>query len=120
MKINGFNINLTSENPERLRAFYRDVVGIEPNPMIGPAGFTAAGVGFVIDGHSETVGAAKEPTRLMFNFHVDDIAAEQARLEGLGVNFVRPATREPWGGFMATFEDPDGNYAQLIEFPKRG
>jgi predicted enzyme related to lactoylglutathione lyase len=119
MKINGFNINVTSDDPDRLRAFYRDIVGLEPNPMIGPAGYSAAGVGFVIDGHSETRGKAKEPSRLMFNFHVDDIRAEQARLERLGVKFVRPATQEPWSGYMATFEDPDGNYAQLIQFPTR-
>jgi len=119
MKVNAFNVNLTSSNPERLRTFYRDVVGLEPHPMVTPAGFMAGGVAFVIDGHDQTEGQAKDPTRLMFNFTVDDIAAEQARLEALGVRFVRPSTQEPWGGFMATFTDPDGNYAQLIQFPAR-
>ena len=119
MKVNTFNINLTSADPERLRAFYRDVVGLDPHPVVSPAGFMAGGVGFVIDGHSATEGQAKDPTRLMFNFGVDDIHAEQARLEASGVRFVRPATREPWGGFMATFTDPDGNYAQLIQFVAR-
>jgi predicted enzyme related to lactoylglutathione lyase len=40
---------------------------------------------------------------------VDDLAAEHARLAGLGVRFTMPPTRQPWGGFMALATDPDGN-----------
>jgi catechol 2,3-dioxygenase-like lactoylglutathione lyase family enzyme len=47
---------------------------------------------------------------------VDDIAAEEARLEALGVTFIRKQGREDWGGVISTFLDPDGNYGQLIEF----
>jgi predicted enzyme related to lactoylglutathione lyase len=116
LKVNRFNVNLTSEDPERLRTFYRDVVGLPPHPAGGPAAFDAGGVAFLIDGHSETLGSAREPTRMLFNFSVDDLVAEQERLEAQGVHFLRRATKEPWGGLMATFVDPDGNYAQLIQF----
>ena len=53
---------------------------------------------------------------MLINFFVDDLAAEQARLEGLGVKFIRTAGREEWGGVISTFLDPDGNYCQLIQF----
>jgi len=117
MKVNTFVINVTSENPERLTAFYRDVVQLPPKPEIGEDGaFDAGGTAFVIDGHSETKGATKEPQRALYNFFVDDLAAEQSRLEGRGVKFIRTAGREHWGGVISTFLDPDGNYCQIIEF----
>ena len=52
---------------------------------------------------------------MLLTFTVDDAIAEQTRLEAAGVAFIRPATREPWGGLVATFADPDGNYCQLTQ-----
>ncbi len=116
MKINSFNVNVTSEQPDRLKSFYRDVVGLTPNPDMGDGAFDAGGTAFFIDGHSETKGATKEPQRMLINFFVDDLAREQKRLEGQGVQFIRSAGREEWGGVISTFTDPDGNYCQLIQF----
>ena len=116
MKVNSLLINVTSEHPDRLTAFYRDVVGLAPNPQIGEAAFDAGGTPFLIDGHSETQGPAKEPQRVLINFFVDDLAAEQSRLEKQGVKFIRSAGKEEWGGVISTFLDPDGNYGQLIEY----
>jgi len=65
----------------------------------------------VIDGHSETKGATKEPQRMLVNFFVDDLQ---------GVTFIRTAGREEWGGVISTFLDPDGNYCQLIELKPEG
>ncbi|MEM9024575.1 MAG: VOC family protein [Bacteroidota bacterium] len=47
-------------------------------------------------------------------FSVDDIEAEVARLEGLGVNFVQPPIKAG-GAIMAVFDDTCGNLIQLIE-----
>ncbi len=116
MNVKSFILNVTSEQPEALMAFYRDVVGLAPNPEIGEGAFLAGETAFLIDGHSEVRGQAKEPQRMLMDFFVDDLAAEQARLEGLGVKFIRTAGQEPWGGIISTFLDPDGNYCQLIEF----
>ncbi len=116
MKVNQFILNVTSEDPDRLAAFYAETVGLPKNPDVGERAFTAGGTAFLIDGHSETKGAAKEPHRMLINFFVDDLAAEQGRLEGLGVKFIRTAGREQWGGVISTFLDPDGNYCQLIQF----
>ena len=116
MQVSQLIINVTSEDPARLTAFYRDVVGLASNPQLGETAFDAGGTAFLIDGHSETKGPAKEPQRVLINFFVDDLASEQQRLEGQGVRFVRSAGHEPWGGIISTFADPDGNYCQLIEF----
>jgi predicted enzyme related to lactoylglutathione lyase len=57
---------------------------------------------------------------MLVNFFVDDLQAEQSRLEGQGVRFIRTAGREEWGGVISTFLDPDGNYCQLIEYRPEG
>ena len=116
MKVNQLILNVTSENPARLATFYRDIIGLAPNPQIGEWAFDAGGTPLLVDGHSETKGGAKEPQRMLVNLFVDDLAAEQKRLEGLGVKFIRTAGKEEWGGVISTFLDPDGNYCQLIEF----
>ena len=38
----------------------------------------------------------------------DDVVATAAELAGRGVEFVKPATKEPWGT-SAIFKDVDGN-----------
>ena len=116
MKINSFLINITSQDPERMKAFYGEVIGLEKNPDAGDDAFHAGGATIAIDGHSETRGAAKEPQRVLIDFMVDDLKAEQARLEGKGVKFLRTAGKEWWGGIISTFQDPDGNYCQIIEY----
>jgi predicted enzyme related to lactoylglutathione lyase len=116
MRVTSFNINLTSEDPQRLTSFYRDVLELPPHTEIGESAFKVGDADIIIDGHSETHGPAKEPQRVLINFFVDDLAAEQQKLEERGVRFVRTAGREYWGGVISTFLDPDGNYLQLIEF----
>ena len=116
MKVNQLVLNVTSENPERLGAFYRDVVQLEPVPDAGEFAFNIGGAMFIVDGHSETRGEAREPHRYLIDFNVDDLKAEQARLEAQGVTFIRKEGREYWGGVLSTFLDPDGNYCQLLEF----
>jgi uncharacterized glyoxalase superfamily protein PhnB len=116
MKVNQCIVNVNSENPNQLGAFYRDKIGLEPNPDIGENAFNAGGTMFLIDGHSEVSGKNSDAPRVLINFFVDDLAAEQKRLEDQGVEFIRSAGKEYWGGVISTFVDPDGNYGQLIEF----
>ncbi|MPZ98286.1 MAG: hypothetical protein GEU80_02935 [Dehalococcoidia bacterium] len=118
MQVTSFNINLTSEHPERLEAFYRDVIGLTPVPEEEGGGFRTApgGALIYIADHSETRGPTKEPQRVLINFSVSDLKSEQQRLKDQGVPFIREEGREYWGGVFSTFLDPDGNYLQLLEF----
>jgi predicted enzyme related to lactoylglutathione lyase len=111
-----FALNITSENPEKMNAFYRDVVGLPRREDMGDHAYDMGGATLFLDGHSETAGPAREPQRYMLDFFVDDLAAEQKRLEASGVTFIRKEGKEYWGGIISTFLDPDGNYVQLIEF----
>jgi predicted enzyme related to lactoylglutathione lyase len=115
MKPTQLILNVTSEQPEALHKFYQDVVGLEMDHVSGGFHIGDSAM-FIIDGHSETHGPAKEPHRYLFSFHVDDARAERERLEAQGVQFIRKEGKEFWGGVYSTFIDPDGNYAQLMEF----
>jgi catechol 2,3-dioxygenase-like lactoylglutathione lyase family enzyme len=119
LKVNSFILNVTSEQPEVLTQFYRDVVALEPDAQIGEGAFIVGDARFIVDGHSETKGTAREPHRYLIDFRVDDIAAEEARLEAQGVTFIRKQGGEYWGGVISTFLDPDGNYCQLMEFKEQ-
>ena len=112
MDVTGAVINITSERPERLGAWYRDVLELSRAEEMGEWAFRAGPLELIIDGHSETRGSASEPSRFLLNLFVADIAAERDRLASAGVTFLR----EPWGGVIATMVDPDGNYVQLVEF----
>ena len=120
MKVTQCIVNLNSGDPDKLGAFYRDVIGLEGTPDIGPNAFNAGGTTFLIDGHSEVSGTNNDAPRVLINFFVDDLNAEQSRLESAGVEFIRTAGKEEWGGVISTFVDPDGNYGQLIEFTPPG
>jgi predicted enzyme related to lactoylglutathione lyase len=117
MQIDAVILNINSPDPQRLFAFYRDVVGVPPHPDENrESTLVAGGMELVFDNHSEVSGPAAQPERMLLNFFVDDLAGEQRRMESQGVKFIRTAGREYWGGVISTFVDLDGNYAQLIEF----
>ncbi|MEM7766512.1 MAG: VOC family protein [Pseudomonadota bacterium] len=47
-------------------------------------------------------------------FSVDDLDAEVARLQGLGVSFTQPPVKAG-GAMMAVFDDTCGNLIQLVQ-----
>jgi predicted enzyme related to lactoylglutathione lyase len=52
---------------------------------------------------------------VILDFLVEDIAAEQARLDDAGANFLARLNETEGFGVISTFVDPDGNYGQLME-----
>ena len=115
MKVTEFFVNITSERPNELFRFYRDVLALPAVSGMGAA-VRAAGAVIMFDQHSETRGGAREPQRHFTSLMVEDISAEQARIEAQGVSFIRRKGREHWGGIISTFLDPDGNYVQLVQY----
>ena len=107
-----------------MRAFYRDVLGLEPRSE--REGFISFAWGatdprsprLTITVHSEVRGVAQDPHRVMVNLEVDDLDAAYARLRDLDVTFLRPPATEHFGGRIATVQDPDGNLVQLLEQPR--
>ncbi len=117
MNVTHISIQLASDDPERLRAFYRDIVQLPPEEEMGPGSFKigATDMLFIVD-HSQVSGPTKEGARAMIDLHVEDIDAEHDRLKAAGVKFTREKGVEFWGGVISTFNDPDGNTIQLMQY----
>ena len=98
--------------------FYRDTLGLTPRSSKSDfINFDWAGVRLSVGVHDGVHGVSREPLRMMINLTVGDIQAVSARLARAGVAFSREPEREEWGGWVATFADPDGNTLQLIQLP---
>ena len=57
----------------------------------------------------------KRDSRGFFYFEVDDAKVEAERLKGLGVKLVQDVYHLQMYGWIATFEDADGNYFQIVQ-----
>ena len=117
------SLTLFSENARALAGFYRETVGL---PLTVEAevgqngeelfGFEMSeGSGLFMMDHSGVKGRSKEPERMIFNIIVDDIETSVKLLDGRGVKKIQDTYHVEHYGSIATFEDPDGNYFQLVQ-----
>ena len=107
-----------TDDLERLAAFYRDTLELTPH-SVRPnfVAFRWGDMRLSVGEHAEVDGPTREPHRVMVNLATSDIHAAHAKLTGRGVTFTRPPEQEHWGGWVATFQDPDGNTLQLLQQP---
>ncbi len=107
----------TDDLPRMLR-FYRDTLGLTPlHERPAFVNFQWGDFRLSVGVHDDVSGANADPLRIMLNLDVADIEAVHARLRAAGIAFSRPPEPEPWGGIVATFQDPDGNTLQLMQLP---
>ncbi len=95
--------------------FYEHTLGLTPQRKDIDHGYASFEAGPIRLGLAQVgddqAGLAGRHTGL--GFDVEDLEAEHARLAAAGVAFPMPPERQPWGGFMALMEDPDGNVFYL-------
>ncbi|MBI2612051.1 VOC family protein [Candidatus Gottesmanbacteria bacterium] len=115
-------ILIGTENAKRLAKFYREVVGFKQvgEYVMGDDAnlydfAIKDGPGLYILDHSEVKGKNKMPGRLIINFEVDNIEKEVKRLKKSKVKLVKDIYHVEDYGYIATFEDPDGNYFQFVK-----
>jgi predicted enzyme related to lactoylglutathione lyase len=110
------SILIGSENAERLVDYYTKVLG---EPGFSDSGYTGwqIGSGYITVGpHSEVKGRNVASGRLIWNIESTDVQGDFDRMKAAGATVVT----EPYsfegasGSWIATFEDPDGNYFQLM------
>ncbi len=82
--------------------------------------FQLGALRFNLGSHDQIGGSARDPYRIMPHLAVEDIHGEYRRLVAAGVEFLRPPQQEHWGGWVATFKDPDGNILQFLQLPETG
>ncbi len=107
-----------TDNLERLFEFYRDTLGLTPH-SVRPhfIAFRWGDMRLSLGKHWQVAGPSQDPYRIMINLAVEDIHAMSTSLMRQGVQFIKPPTAEEWGGWVATFLDPDGNVLQLMQQP---
>ncbi|OEV05379.1 VOC family protein [Streptomyces oceani] len=110
-------IVLGSTNPERLWEWYRTAFAPEAKPEDGVLALELAGNTYLIfERRDDVAPGTAEPGRLLVNFDVTDIHATERWLnQELSVRWVRPVTDMDGEAYLATLEDPDGNYVQIVQ-----
>jgi len=93
--------------------FYRDVLGLKLNQADATHGYASFDAGPISFGIAQTDDASLIGRHTGLGFIVDDIDAVYGALKDKGVHFELPPTRQPWGGTLALFADPDGNIHYL-------
>ena len=107
-----------TDNLERLAQFYETVLGLTPHSRHSDfISFRWGNMRLGLGLHSFVHGTARDPYRIMVNLGTGDIHATVERLREQGVKILRPPEQEKWRGWVATFEDPDGNILQLLQQP---
>ena len=115
LKING--VILFSEKPEKLVKFYQKVFGSDPDWSGGGFnGFGSKSSWLIIGPHDKVKGKNSTPERIMVNLETDDVKGEFERLKKAGVKVIQKpySPGEERDMLVATLEDPDGNYFQLV------
>ncbi len=110
------NIMLGSEDAKSLSNFYSTIFGPPDSSDDSFIGWQLGGVGLSIGPHSEVKGRNESPGRILLNLETADFQQEFDRIKALGVTVVQEPYRpggEDMDFWMATFEDPDGNYFQI-------
>ena len=113
---------LSSEHPKELGKFYRDVVGLKMNSEEewGEAEYgmkleLGNGVSLFVSSHSEVKGRNENPSRLFLNFETEDLDTKFNELKDKKAKVLKEPYDVEGYARMATFEDTDGNYFQLIK-----
>lgn len=117
------SVTLFSQNAKKLADFYRTKVELKVTieAEMGDKGEELYGFefgkssGFYIVDHSKVKGKNKNPERMIINFEVDDIKKEVKRLDGLKIKKTQDIYHVESYGWIATFEDIDGNFFQLVQ-----
>lgn len=116
-------ILLSSERPRKLADFYKNIVGLKVTMEFelgekNEEGFAFEKIGgcnIYILHHSKVKGKNTHPERVIFNLEVDDIKKEFTRIKKAGAKVVQETYHVEEYGQIATFEDPDGNYFQIVQ-----
>ena len=111
-------VNVFVSDLKRAVEFYRDTLGLPlqfQEEQFGYASFAPQGVRF---GLARVDTSSPESQTLLgrhtgIGWGVPDLRAAYEDLKTKGVRFTAAPAKQPWGGFMATFADPDGNLFYL-------
>ncbi len=117
-------ITIWTDDVEKMKAFYTEVIGFEPINDLGDyVEFQSSGVRFAICNRSVMVGFSEEYLKkssgqafeLAFPCDTsEDVDITYEKLIKLGATPVHKPQDMPWNQRTALFADPDGNIHELF------
>ena len=123
-----YRVSIFSENPDRLKEFYVNVLMFKETIKVdrpGEYGYgieVAKGYKLWVAIHSEVKGKSNEKFRIMLSFYVDDIKSYFDRIiKESKVKILESPTLACVGikgeeRIICSFLDPDGNLIQMVQF----
>lgn len=119
-----YAVRIFTTDWDRAVDFYQETVGLQmvfADQEFAWAEFDLGGAKLGIEGLEPGAPQAGELVGRFVGVSivVDDIDAAYAQLAGNGVEFTQPPERQPWGGTLAHFKDPDGNVLTLFGADER-
>jgi predicted enzyme related to lactoylglutathione lyase len=117
-------VNVFVSDLPRAVSFYRNMLGLPlafQDERFGYASFETEGLrlGLACVDPQATDATVRPGRHTGIGLGVPDLVAAHRRLEAAGIRFTMPPTKQPWGGFMAMFDDPDGNVFYLDQLGDR-
>jgi lactoylglutathione lyase len=114
-----YAVRVFARDWDRLCDFYRDTLALPErirNADIGWAEYDVGGPCFGIERVTPEDTEADDliGRSLAVSLQVDDVQATYRALTERGVEFLAPPERQPWGGTLAHFRDPEGNVLTLL------
>lgn len=114
-----YAIRIFSFRWEESLAFYRDLIGLPVFFADDKQGWAQFDLGGTYLGLERCDPNDEESKELVGRFvgtsiTVGDIESTFDQLSGRGVEFLGPLEKQPWGGVLAHFKDPDGNVLTLM------
>ena len=111
-------VNIGVRDLDKGVAFYRDVLGWELQysaPEFHYARFSVGGftIGMGAGEIDHFTGRPPGERHTGIGLMVQDVDAVYRELTAKGVKFTLVPARQPWGGYMGIFSDPDGNLYYL-------
>ena len=109
-------VTIWTDNLDQLIDFYVNNLGLTIYHHHGDfVNFVFGDVRLNLGKHDQVKGKSNDMFRIMISLLVTDIHRTYKHLIEKNVSFIRIPERESWGGWVATFLDPDENVIQLIQ-----
>jgi len=114
---------IVTDEVETMAAFYGALVGtpVAANDYYVEVPTGSMSIGFskprFTEDHCNNAmcsGTPALPGESILDFVVDDVDAEYARIDALGVKWVLPPTTQPWGKRSMIFRDPEGHLVNVF------
>lgn len=119
MSFDLYAVRLFTQNWQESFSFYKDTIGLPVFFSDADLGWAQFTVGGAYLGLEQCAPDDPETLALVGRFvgtslRVDDVDSVYAQLRAKGVEFTAPPEKQPWGGTLAHFRDPDGNVLTLL------